>query len=112
MGGKLGHYKQNCWKLAAEKRTEPQKESKDGKHKANMVSELGDSAVHDEVLVVSHAVVVCPSGSWIVDSGATSHMCMAREWFSDYYEMLQRPGRYLLEMVGFSRYLVVGRFIW
>lgn len=104
--GKLGHHKRYCWKLAAEKRAEPQKENKDGKHKANFMAELGDSAVDDEVLVVGHAVVVGPSGSWIVDSGATSHMCTAKEWFSD-YEVLQRPGQV---SVGDGRVLkVVGR---
>ena len=39
--GKLGHYKRDCWKLAAEKRIEPQKE---GKHKTSLMAELGDSA--------------------------------------------------------------------
>ena len=73
-----------------------------------MMSEHGDSAVDDEIFVVGHAVVVGTSGSWIVDLGATSHMCTARVTMKCYRGL----GRYLLEMVGFSRYLVVGRFAW
>ena len=87
--GKLGHYKRDCWKLAAEKRIEPQKEGKNGKHKTSLVAELGDSAGDDEALAVSHAG---SSDSWIMDWGATSHMCSAKEWFSD-YDVLQKPGR-------------------
>ena len=159
--GKLGHYKRDCWKLAAEKRIEPQKEGKEGKHKTSLVAELGDSAGDDdktslvaelgdsvgdddktslvaelgdsagdddktslvaelgdsagdddktslvaelgdsagdddktslvaelgdsagddEALAISHAMVVGSSGNWIMDSGATSHMCTAKEWF-------------------------------
>ena len=100
--GKLGHYKRDCWKLAAEKRIEPQKEGKDGKHKTILVAELGDSAGDDEALAVSHAMVVGSSDSWIMDSGATSHMCTAKEWFSD-YDVLQKPGRVsgrVLKVVG------------
>ena len=63
------------------------------------MAQLGDSAVNDEALVVSHAMVVGSSGSWIMDSGAMSHMCTAKEWFSD-YDVLQKPGRV---SVGFSR---------
>ncbi len=80
------------WKLAAEKRIKSQKEYKDTKHEASLVAELDDSAGDDEVLVLDHAMVVGPSGSWIVDSGATSHMCTARERFSD-YNLLQNLGR-------------------
>ncbi len=41
--------------------------------------------------------------SWIVDSGATSHMCTAREQLND-YNLLQNPGRV---SVGDSRVLKV-----
>ena len=87
--GKLGHYKRDCWKLAADRRTKSQKESK---HEASLVAEQVDSAGDDEVLMVGHAMVTGPSGSWIVDSGATSHMCTGRELFSD-YDMMAKPGQ-------------------
>ena len=63
---------------------------------------MADSAGDDEALAVSHAMVVGSSDSWIMDSGATSHMCTAKEWFSD-YDVLQKPGRVSVGDVGFSR---------
>ena len=71
--GKMGHYKRDCWKLA-EKKAESQKEFRSGKHKTSKVTELADSSGDDEVLVISHALSVGASGSWIVDSGATCHV--------------------------------------
>ena len=41
----------NCWKLA-ERKTEPQKENKGGKHKISLVTEVGGSDQDDEVLMV------------------------------------------------------------
>ena len=81
--GKLGHYKQDCWKLA-EKKAESQKEYNSGKHKTSKVTELANLSGDDEVLVVGHAWSVGASGSWIVDSGATCHMCSTRELFAGY----------------------------
>jgi hypothetical protein len=52
----------------AERKTEPQKESKSSRYKASLVTER-DSGDGDEVLSIG------PPGSWITDSGATSHLC-------------------------------------
>ena len=86
--GKMGHYKRDCWKLA-EKKAESQKEFRSGKHKTSKVTELADSSGDAEVLVVSHALSVGASGSWIVNSGATCHMCSTRELFADYRRLLK-----------------------
>ena len=86
--GKLGHYKRDCWKLA-EKKVESQKEYNSGKHKTSKVTELADSSGDDEVLVVGHALSVGASGSWIVDSGATCHMCSTSESFAGYRRLLK-----------------------
>ena len=86
--GKLGHYKRDCWKLA-EKKAESQKEYNSGKPKTSKVSELPDSSGDDEVLVVGHALSVGASGNWIVDSGATCHMCSTRESFAGYRRLLK-----------------------
>ena len=70
------------------------------------MTEPGGSGTDDEVLVVGHALSTGPSGSWIIDSGATSHMCTTRRWFRD-YDTLQKPGEVY---VGDGRVLkVVGR---
>ena len=69
--------------------SESQKETKGGKHKTSLVTE--QDSLSDEVMVIGHALSVGPFGSWIVDSGATSHICTSRELFTEYIPF-QNPG--------------------
>ncbi len=85
--GKLGHYKRNCWKLT-EKKGRYQKESNCDMPKGDIASVTQDNT---EVLLTSDVLFVGSGSSWIVDSGATSHMCRARSSFS-VYEEFQEPG--------------------
>ena len=88
--GGIGHYKRDCWKLS-ERKAESQKETKGGKHKTSLVTEQDSSSDNAEVMVVGHALSIGPFDSWIVDSGATSHMCTSRELFTEYISF-QNPG--------------------
>ena len=86
--GKLGHIKRNCRELSGEKSS--QKEKRGSNHKANKsTTKRQDSNSSDSEsagLVVSHALSASSSSehnTWIVDSGATCHMCHDRELFTE-----------------------------
>ena len=80
--GKMGHIQWNC--PLDEK---PQYRRKDSRYKANtaLYKSKGSHGSDSEcdALMVSHAFKVsnCSMGSWIVDSGATSHMCGSKTSF-------------------------------
>ena len=78
-----GHYKRFFPKLA--------EKSKYKSHSA--VAEESD----EEALVVGHAGMVGSSVSWIVDLGATCHMCNSRWQFVRYSNLLSQR-KLLLEM--------------
>ena len=86
--GKPGHIKRNCRELSGEK--PKQKEKNGSNHKANMATprmqERSSSDSESAGLVVSHALSASSSrehNTWIVDSGATCHMCHDRNLFTD-----------------------------
>ena len=97
---KFGHIQRNCHerekKLAME--ASSHHHSKKTKHKVNSVNTRGhsDNTDSDEVgLVVQHAlsadVVNKPTDTdWIVDSGATCHVCHDRSLFTE-LENLKKP---------------------
>jgi hypothetical protein len=69
---KLGHLKKDCWK---------RKESKDdSKKEANLVE--SSSGMVDEVLSVCS--ISQYQEEWLLDFGASHHMCSHRSWFSSY----------------------------
>ena len=72
---KPGHFKRNCGKLAASQH-QGSEETK-SKHSTNSVAakEQESSSTDDEAMVVGHAFSAMSKESWIVDSGATCHMC-------------------------------------
>ncbi len=76
--GKLEHFKKYCWQLKA----------KDEKHKTHKVTEIVEGSDEDAV-VVGHALSAGASASWIVDPGATSHMCTSRQLFTDYRRLYE-----------------------
>ena len=68
---KAGHFKRDCRKfLASQKKRE----------EAN-TAETHESRSDGEALVTTHALASVSRGSWIVDSGATCHMCNDEAFF-------------------------------
>ena len=97
--GRLGHIKKFCRDLKAEKERhfkaekERQKEDKRKSQKANTVTKCEESDSESSGLIASHALtVVSPNehGVWIVDSGATCHMCHDNKMFTTLYQ-LEKP---------------------
>ena len=65
----MGHFKRDCWQLKA----------KDDTNKVTEIVEDSD----EYALVVGHTFAARTSADWIIDSGATSHMCTSRHLFTD-----------------------------
>lgn len=78
--GKYGHHKWECPKLYGD-----QKERKYEYHKATNVAKASDDTSDSDALIVGHeALSVGITGGWIVDSGATCHMCNCKLLFEEY----------------------------
>ena len=69
---KPGHYKIDCWKYLASKKTQVARPAEE----KNMTS-------GGEVLVTTHALSTTSRGNWIVDSGATCHVSSNEAQFID-----------------------------
>jgi transposase InsO family protein len=89
--GKFGHIRRNCWELTETAFGPNQKEKKSFKQKANKVHvrrrDSSSSEAEGVGLTVCHALSASArnqSNSWIVDSGATSHMCNERKFFVEF----------------------------
>ena len=88
--GKPGHFRRNCRKLAADNKKKVKLGTREKeKHKANKAAikkdeEDGSSSCDSDALVAFHALSVNSSGNWIVDSGATSHMCNNAKMFAKF----------------------------
>ena len=83
---KPGHFRRDCRKLAADstKKGKPDTKEKE-KYKANQAARddgKDDSSSSDDVLVAFHALSASSSSNWIVDSGATCHMCNNGQMFT------------------------------
>ena len=95
---KPGHIKRDCWKLAQLQAAKPGagKKGHKPKHAANKVTskQKGSAAVSgdEEALVVGYALATpgISKNLWIVDSGATCHMCNDKTLFSE-LETLREP---------------------
>ena len=98
--GKPGHFKRNCRILASDLATSNEKKDKsscktkrEATHKANKATsgskDINSSSSEDDALVVCHALSARSEGNWIVDSGATCHMCNERKLFTK-FESLQK----------------------
>ena len=87
--GKYGHIRRNCRKFAQENKSESNEKdrTRSVKHQANTAgTRQGDSSSSDSEsvgLVARHALSASTGrhDSWIVDSGATCHMCNDRKLF-------------------------------
>ena len=84
---KLGHIKRNCRAL---KQKQPPR-SRESQPQANKASVRNQSPGDEcDALVVSHALQSGSAGNWIVDSGATCHMCSNKKFFVDLQPLKQQ----------------------
>eukprot|EP00253_Pinus_taeda_P027941 PITA_27941 len=77
--GKSGHLKKDCWK-----RQQTSKEDSSIEKKEANTTDTGSasgSGMSDEVLSVN---LLNHDQHWLLDSGASKHMCIHREWFKTY----------------------------
>ena len=91
---KPGHFKRNCRKFAAQLQV-----NDNPKHSANKAAakeQESSSTSNDEAMVVSHALSATSRGNWIIDSGATCHMCSDKKLFRElnYLAPRSNPGRW------------------
>lgn len=69
---KPGHFKKDCRKyLAAQKK------------QASVAEKKKNPESDGEAFVTIHALAATTSGTWIIDSGATCHMCNNKNFFTD-----------------------------
>jgi len=81
--GKIGHIKRDCWDLA--KKSERNSVSHNGKShfKSQKACSAEQTSDDEDVvgLVAESALAATLKSNWIVDSGATAHMCKSEEPF-------------------------------
>ncbi|KAH9764080.1 hypothetical protein KPL70_001401 [Citrus sinensis] len=72
----LGHWRKDC----------PKAQNRDWKKSvaANMARKEGDS---NYSLSITSTTYVASSSEWLLDTGATYHLCPVREWFTDFNEL-------------------------
>ena len=78
--GKRGHIKRDCYSFKRKQSSQgqrPQQKANKAATKKPTSDEEGD------VLIVTHALQAGLAGNWIVDSGATCHMCTNKKMFVD-----------------------------
>ena len=73
---KPGHFKQDCRKYLT------QEEKKQSTNAAGAMA-ASESDSEEEVFVATHALTASSKRDWIVDSGATCHMCNNKELFDE-----------------------------
>ena len=85
--GKPGHFRRDCHQLKAEnEKSSLHRGSKSGKNQAS----IGQHSSESDVLVMEQVVQAGAAENWIVDSGATSHMCHNKKLFSE-FQLLKKP---------------------
>ena len=105
---KYGHYKWDCPELPGDRR-----ERKREDHKAHNVAKAADDASDGDALIVGHeALSVRMTSGWIMDSGATCHMCNRRSLFEE-HQLLEKSqkvthgGGHSLDAVGHGTVVLV-----
>ena len=90
---KLGHVQRDCTERA-QFQTERRRDKKYKKHGVNKTETKNEESSDSDIgLIVTHALSVgdaSTSGNWVVDSGATCHICNDRDQFDDLSE-LEKP---------------------
>ena len=94
--GNPKHFRRVCRQLKAEnEKSMLHKGSMSGKNEASVVQHSSESDLH--VLVVEQILHVGAAENWIVDSGATCHMCHNKKLFSE-FQLLEKPAKVTLEI--------------
>jgi hypothetical protein len=82
---KIGHTFEQCWAEGGGSEGQRPPKSKDGQSKKPLRDNKKEAKV-DVLLAGEHAAVArhgpAQISEWVVDSGASSHICAHREWFS------------------------------
>lgn len=73
---KRGHYKADCYSL--------KKKEKQNAQSTDSVNVVHSSDVDGDVLTACVANNIHSIADWILDTGASYHMCLHRDWFSTY----------------------------
>jgi len=98
--GKPGHLKRDCRIRFADERREKASDS-GPREKVNQALRKNTSGEEEDVLLTSQALSVRMTSNWIIDSGASSHMCNDEQLFTK-MEILRKP----LEIVLGDGYVV------
>ena len=115
---RIGHMKWDSLELAAERSSE--KEKRTGKHRANKAEvKQRDSRSESVGLMTKHALSasVNPPDSWVIDSGATCHMCNDDMLFTE-MRYLKQPQEimlgdgHILEAIGVGVVELQSIFAW
>lgn len=77
--GKSGHLKEDCWKRQQTSKEDSSTEKKEANTTDTGLASI--SGMSDEVLSVS---LSNHDQHWLLDSGASNHNCIHREWFKTY----------------------------
>ena len=88
--GKRGHIKKNCRDLKAEKESHKEKKGTSQKAAASVAREDSDSEDSVLISIEDRALYTTSSheqSAWIVDSGATTHMCHDKQSFTNLYQL-------------------------
>ncbi len=80
---KMGHVKKNCRWLTGEYGKGKTSKSKRAPVKANKASAKRGSSSESDALIAEQALQVRGVGNWIIDSGATCHMCADKKLFTE-----------------------------
>jgi hypothetical protein len=78
--GKSRHLKNNCWKSQQASKEDPPKETKETN--ATETGSTTSSGMVDEVLTIG--IFSRYDQQWLLDFGASNHMCLHRHWFITY----------------------------
>ena len=108
--GKPGHIRKNCYDFKAEKRRKEKKEKPTASQKAAVsVAREGSHSDSEESVLISiddRALYTTSSheqSTWIVDSGATTHMCHDKQSFTNLY---QQTGKVVVTFTKSACYLL------
>lgn len=79
---KPGHYKRDCRKFA-----QVQSSDKNEKHKNPPRQSRKEKQPSQDAMLITHALVAKSKNDWIIDSGATCHMCNDQNMFTEMKEL-------------------------
>ena len=83
---KPGHFKRDCRKWAAQKKKN-EAASSDNRKQLASTANAESSSDSETIMMTTHALSSVSRGKWIVDSGATCHMCNDREQFVKFEQL-------------------------